>query len=255
METQETISHVAGEEKAGGVGSLALFLGLYLLVLAFFILLVSISTLEEVKSRAVMDSLSSTFSSIFPPSTDLTAFTSKEGDVLAAQQFQEQITNIFTTSIRVEKIEVIQAGRKMRLSIRSDSLFFTGKTTIRAAKVPLLDRIVASLSARPPGLHFDMELVIGSEYAGGKSLPIGQTLEMARAGAFAREMQSRGVPPDSVVVGIMHGNPDEILIWFYVRNVDEIRLKFGEGVFFEEQNGKADNGKADNGKADKSVRP
>ena len=39
-----------------------------------------------------------------------------------------------------------------------------------------------------------MEFVTGSEYAVGDSLPIAQTLEMARAGAFARAMASRGVP-------------------------------------------------------------
>ena len=39
--------------------TVALFLGLYLVVLAFFILLVTISTLEEAKSQRVMDSLTS----------------------------------------------------------------------------------------------------------------------------------------------------------------------------------------------------
>ncbi|MCG8508815.1 MAG: hypothetical protein MI741_06260, partial [Rhodospirillales bacterium] len=72
----------------------SLFLALYLLVLAFFIVLVTISTPEDVKSQAVMDSLSSTFSSLLPPSTDLTAFSSREGDLLAGQALQEEMTDI-----------------------------------------------------------------------------------------------------------------------------------------------------------------
>ncbi len=209
-----------------GGGSLALFLGLYLLVLAFFILLVSISTIEDVKSQAAMDSLSSSFTTILPPSMRLTAVSESEGEMLAGQQFQEQVTNIFSTTLQVTKVDVVQPGRLMRVQIGSDILFETDKTEIREANKPLLDRIVASLSGRPPGLRFDMEFVIGSSYEKGKIMPIGQTLDMSRAGAFVREMLSRGVPPDSIAVGIKPSDPKKISIWFYVRSSDETRLKF-----------------------------
>ncbi len=209
-----------------GGGSLALFLGLYLLVLAFFILLVSISTIEDVKSQAAMESLSSSFTTILPPSMRLTAVSESEGEMLAGQQFQEQVTNIFSTTLQVTKVDVVQPGRLMRVQIGSDILFETDKTEIREANKPLLDRIVASLSGRPPGLRFDMEFVIGSSYEKDKIMPIGQTLEMSRAGAFVREMLSRGVPPDSIAVGIEPSDPKKISIWFYVRSSDETRLKF-----------------------------
>jgi hypothetical protein len=209
-----------------GGSSIALFLALYLLVLAFFILLVSISTIEETKSQAAMDSLASSFTTILPPSLRLTAVSDSEGEVLAGQQFQEQVTNIFSTTIQVTKVDVIQPGRLMRVQVATDVLFEAGKAEIREANKPLLDRIVASLSGRPPGFRFDMEFVIGSSYEPGKIMSVGQTLEMSRAGAFVREMLSRGVPPDSVAVGIRPGDPKKIDIWFYVRSSDETRLKF-----------------------------
>lgn len=209
-----------------GGASIALFLGLYLLVLAFFILLVSISTLEEVKSKAAMDSLSSTFTTILPPSLHLTADSSADGKVLAGQQFQEQITSIFSTTIQVSKVEVIQPGRLMRVSLNADILFEPGKAKIRETYLPLLDRIVASLSGRPSGQRFDMEFVISSPYTSGKNLPIGETLEMSRAGVYVRDMMARGVPPDSVSIGIKSGPPTEIDIWFYVRSIDEVHLDF-----------------------------
>lgn len=209
-----------------GGSSIALFLALYLLVLAFFILLVSISTIEEVKSQAAMDSLTSSFTTILPPSLQLTAISNSEGDVIAGQQFQEQVTNIFSTTIQVVSVDVIQPGRLMRIQLNSDVLFEPEKTDIREANHPLLDRIVASLSGRPPGFRYDMEFVIGSSYEAGKIMPIGQTLEMARAGAFVRTMLERGAPPDSVAVGIQPGDPKRCSIWFYVRSSDETRLKF-----------------------------
>ncbi|TCS63024.1 flagellar motor protein MotB [Varunaivibrio sulfuroxidans] len=210
-----------------GDNTVALFLGLYLVVLAFFILLVTISTLEETKTRRVMNSLSSTFTTLIPPTADLQAFQAKDGDVLAGQQFQQQVTGIFATAMQVTKVEIVQPGRIMRMSMAANSLFFDGQAKIRPAVLPLLDRTVAALSARPPGVRFDMEFVIDTPYAGAnKTMPITETLPSARAGAFAREMLSRGAPPDSIAVGMKPSTGNDVTIWFYTRDIAASRLKF-----------------------------
>ena len=199
-------------------GSVALFLALYLLVLAFFILLVSISTVEEVKKQAAMESLSKTFNTL--------AVRETKSQIIAGQKFQEQITNIFLSAIQVLSIDVVEPGRLMRVQIDSDILFESGEVKIRESIHTLLDRIVASLSARPPGFRYDMEFINGSSNRDLGSMSVGQTLEMSRAGTFVRSMLSRGVPPDSVAVGIKPGDPRITNIWFYVRSIDETRLKF-----------------------------
>lgn len=207
-----------------------IFLGLFLLVLAFFIMLVSISTFEEVKSSKVMDSLTSTFTAVLPPTSDPVDFSAKDGDILAGEIFQEQVTSIFSTAIQVEKIEVVQPGRLMRLQMRVNSLFLEGATDVREDQYPLLDRIIAVLSNRPPGLRQDMEVIIGSKATEGVSLPVGQTLEMSRVGALARLMVSRGAPPDAISVGLKIGDPNEISIWFWVRGVEETAERFKEAM-------------------------
>lgn len=206
------------------------FLGLFLLVLAFFIMLVSISTFEEVKSSQVMDSLTSTFTTVLPPTSDPVDFNAKDGDILAGEAFQEQITTIFSTAIQVEKIEVVQPGRLMRLQMRVNALYLDGQTTVREDQYPLLDRIVAILSNRPPGLRQDMEIIIGSKVTEGVALPVGQTLEMSRVGEIARLMVSRGAPPDSISVGMKPGDPNEISLWFWVRGVQETAVRFEEAM-------------------------
>ena len=206
--------------------TMSLFLALFLLVLAFFIVLLSISTLEEVKSKAVQNSLTSTFKTVVSPSTDPTEFTSKDGDVLAGQQFQEQITDLFATTLQIAKIEVVQPGRLMRIKLPTNTMFIDDQSTVRSVAVPAVDRIVAVLSSRPPGVRFDMEFVIGSAFASGNSLPVGQTLEFQRIGNLAREMFRRGVPPDIVSIGIKPGRSDEVAFWFFVRRESEGRLCF-----------------------------
>lgn len=212
-----------------GPNTVALFLGLYLVVLAFFILLVTISTVEETKSKKVMDSLSSAFTSIVPPSADLQNFKSKDGDVLAGQEFQQQVTGIFSAALGIDKIETVQPGRQMRLVLRADSLFFQNEARIRPAMFPLLDRAVAALSSRPAGLRYDMEFVIGTTTAkDGKTMPVEETLEVRRAGAFANEMNARGIPPDSLAVGMRPGHVGEVMIWFYTRDIEKSKLQFKE---------------------------
>ena len=50
---------------------------------------------------------------------------------------------------------------------------------------------------------------------------------MARAGAFAREMLARGIPPDSISGRLKPGSRGDLVIWFYVRDPEETRLRFG----------------------------
>ena len=218
--------------RAQSDGSITLFLGLYLLVLTFFILLVTISSLEKVKTEAVMNSLTSAFSAIEPPTSDPKQFVTKEGAIVAGKVFQSNMAELFSTAVQVIKVEIVQPGRLMRVVLPSDFLFFTGTPKIREAQFPLLDRLVASLSGRPPGLRYEMQSVIGSPYVEGTSLPIGGTLETSRASVFARDMLSRGAPPDSLSVGLKPGNPDEITLWFLVRLKDEERNRWttGEGT-------------------------
>ena len=206
----------------------ALFLALYLLVLAFFIVLVTISTLEEVKSQAVMDSLTSTFSSLLPPSTDLTVFNAKEGDVLAGQIFEEEITEIFATAIQVARIDVVQPGRQMRVTMPADAIFFPDSTEIRDSQLPLLDRIVASLSVTAPGVHHDMDFLVVVPYGRDGALPTGRSLPAARAASFAHALHLRGVPPARMSLGLKPGRGQTVILRFFVRTPDEDRLRFDE---------------------------
>lgn len=199
--------------------SISLFLSLFLLILAFFILMVSISTFEDVKSNEVMNSLSSTFATVLPPSGDPTEFTAKDGDIFAGQQFQDQISEIFSATMQVAKVEIIQPGKRLHAWFPIESMFVDGDAEIRPVALPLMDRIVAALSGSPAGLKFEMEFVVGAEYSEDGALPTTQTLALSRAGVFAREMAARGAPPGSIAVGLESSDPKRINLWFYIRTL------------------------------------
>ncbi len=226
--SDDEVTRIRTAEPAGS-GTVPLFLSLFLLVLAFFIILVSISTIEDVRSKAVMKSLTSTFADILPPSTDLTKLMSKTGEVIGAEEFQGEIAGLFTTHVRAVKVEVVQPGRAMRLTIPADALFFPDGEQIRPGRRDLLDRLVSSLSGRPEALRFDMQALFGDRYVDGTAMPIGETLPMRRAGALARALLGRGVPSDGLSVGLQPGDPDELVMWFHVRARGEAQVRFDAG--------------------------
>lgn len=179
-----------------------LYLSVFLPLLAFFIFLNSISTLHVVRARAVMDSLSTTFSTLLPNGER--EFAAANGNVVAAREFFDTVEAVFETAIPAAKVRTIQPGRVMQVTLRADSLFLPEKADVRPGQGALLNRLVAALSAAPPGARYEMNFLAGSP--AGDGLPIGEDLAVARAGALAREMLRRGAPPTAIVIGIAPGD-------------------------------------------------
>ncbi|MBC8337895.1 MAG: flagellar motor protein MotB [Rhodospirillales bacterium] len=206
-------------------GTVYAFLSLFLLILAFFIVLVSISTVEDVKSKAVMQSLTSTFTTFRKTGDVISDFTSKQGDVLGGQAFQEKVTGIFATALQVAKVEIVQPGRLMHARMPIEAVFQENTDRLNPNVVAFLDRIVAALGGRPPGVRFDMEFIVGTVPAGDGTFHVTQTLAMARAGGFAREILGRGAPPDSLSVGLVPDAPGQVTMRFYVRSENKGRTE------------------------------
>ena len=211
------------EDKSALGASVVQFLALYLLILAFFIWLVSLARFEGVKSLAVINSLKSTFETKEKEEErDITTIITSK--ILSSKQFEDNIRGLFSTLLGVEKVEAPTPGQNMRVVMRSDTLFEKEKTKIKEFNYKFMDRVVASLSERPPGYHFDVEFIVRSKQdsSGYGTLPTDQTLQMARAGNFVRTMLARGAPPDSVSIGVREGNPERIVLWFHIRSPLEV---------------------------------
>ena len=207
------------------------FLSLYLLVLAFFIWLVSLAQFEGVKSLAVINSLKAHFQAVEKEEkkTDLTALV--RGKILNSKEFQDVVKGTFSTIIGVEKVDAPTPGRTMRVVMKAASLFENGTTKIRENHIPLVDRLIAALSGRAPGYHFEMEFIVGSESTSPTRRTVSQisntqSLHMARAGVFVRNMLARGVPPDTVSIGLRKGRPDLVKIYFYIRTPSEVKAYY-----------------------------
>ena len=110
------------EDKSALGASVVQFLALYLLILAFFIWLVSLARFEGVKSLAVINSLKSTFETKQKEEEkDITTIITAK--ILSAKQFEDNIRGLFSTLLGVEKVEAPTPGQNMRVVMRADTLF------------------------------------------------------------------------------------------------------------------------------------
>ena len=57
-------------------------------------------------------------------------------------------------------------------------------------------------------------------------MPVTQTLQVERAGAFVRALQSRGAPSDAISIGVNQGRPELSTMWFYIRSLSEINTYY-----------------------------
>ncbi len=216
MDQYKNLLNVEPEENRATI----LFLGLFLIILCFFILLVSISTIEDNKSKDVMESISSTFANITDPVTEPVKFVSKAGVALGPEAFLSTMAGVFTTTIKVDKVQIVQPGRIMTVSIQSEELFADDKVALRSTRQDLIDRIVASLSAVPEGMKFEMVVIMGSPIEDGTNFTITENLSLERVGAFLRVVIERGADPASLSGGIKPGSASDVIIQFSIYSVD-----------------------------------
>ncbi|WP_299442982.1 hypothetical protein [uncultured Rhodospira sp.] len=201
-------------------GSLALFLALYLLLLAFFIMLTALSALENERARAVMDSLTVTFAKTTTADESLGRLPTESlvRDTRAAETFIAIIRDLIQVAIPEARIEPIVAGREVEVWIRAEAVFEPGQADIRPARYPTLDGIVAALAAAPAGQRFEMAAVFLSgpqTEVDTPTLPVsGDDLPTRRAGDLGRTMTARGAAPGSVFVGLAPGDPDWMRLVF-----------------------------------------
>lgn len=194
-------------------GAVALFLALYLLLLAFFILLNTISTFEEVKTREVQESLSSAFAAILPPTTSLQTVTSIEGPVVSAEDTQDKLGSLFQTAIKVVRVQVIQPGTLMEVIMHVDQLFEPNSILIRDRQGEFMDQLAEVLADDSGYASYEMEMVMGSEVGSKGTVEIANNLQIGRAGAFARDLIDRGAPDKNLYVGIDPG-ADPFIVTF-----------------------------------------
>jgi flagellar motor protein MotB len=194
-------------------------LSLYLLLLAFFVVLNSIARVDEARSKAVSGSLNSTFASRGTLADESKLLTSSLGNVIADAALLSNIGKLVRTELALAKVSIIRPGRVLEISVPSASIFVSGRAAIDPLRRPLIDRVAGTLTSPPSGVRYDVEILNG--------ISRHDELAVARSAYFASVFENAGIPERNVIAGVEQGAPGEVLLRFYVNPRKEMPLAFG----------------------------
>lgn len=197
-------------------------LSLYLIILAFFIMMNSISQREGSRTEGVLKSISSSFKEY--PRTTIVALEAADGGAGEdAPGFEQSIEKLFESAFPLAEIEVLEAFDQIEVTLPLESMFVSGGSGIRGRNEPVLDRLAALLEFETAGRIHEIEALLSwapqvqENGAVANELDGDALLAVNRAGALARELTARGVRASAVAIGIERRDPAKMRFLFITR--------------------------------------
>jgi hypothetical protein len=205
-------------------------LSLFLLLLAFFILLNTLATIEESKSKQVLNSVALSFRSPALDTTSVEVFISDLGQSPEPDELLRTVKRLWVTSVPVAKVEVLSPGRVMQMTMPANELFLGGKAELRSDRRRLFQNLAQVLARRGGTFKGEIQAVLGAGETLTGGAPNGTSLQMRRAAVFAEELVAYSAPSDALAVGLREGDPRTLRIRFSVRDAARTRIDFRELV-------------------------
>jgi hypothetical protein len=206
-------------------GSL-IFLSLFLLLLAFFILLNALATIEETKSRQVLTSVAATFRSVVDADTSAQVLLSELGPASEPDEILEAMEQLWVTAVSVTKVETLSAGQLMQITMPVNELFLGGKSVLRSDRKQLLERAARVLSVQAKSVVAELELVLGTPPIDPAKLEEDPSLAIQRAVVLAGALLEVGAAKDKVSTGVRVGDPKVLRLRFAIREAARARVTF-----------------------------
>ncbi len=195
------------------------------MLIAFFIVLNSISWREDVRTAAAINSLTATFRVERPISDEVRQFSSTPASLDPVEEFQRRVRSIFERELRVARFDIVQRGNAMRVTIPNKALFAPREARLRPERAAVLDAIADALGRVPADQHFRVEFIVGSGLAP-PSVESRPGLATRRSGVLAYELGGRGVGAAQLAAGVASGPPAVVQMIFSGRRGNEPKVTF-----------------------------
>lgn len=188
------------EKRDGSAGNIMLMLSLKLILLAFFILLTTVSEFEEKRTRDVLESVSVTFVGEVPAVVGRTNPDAGTGALQGAKALKTQLESLFKQTIPAVEVTESADGKVLRLEMDARALFQRGSTALAPGRTAFLRRMAEALTQGPGAKKFyEMQFL----HAYPESAAIGRnSLAVLRGGALVRRLKNQGIAAEKVSTGL-----------------------------------------------------
>ncbi len=187
-------------KRAAADGTTVLMLSLKLILLAFFILLTTMSNFEERRSREVLESVALTFQGRVAALRTLPNPDAGLGALDGANSLATRLESLFKRTLPAVKVEKAADGTVLRIELPARSLFRRERAELALGRGPLLRRLADALTGEAGRARF-YELQFLHARPRGAATPR-DDLGVLRAGLFARHMAELGLAESDISVGL-----------------------------------------------------
>ncbi len=182
-------------------------LSVKLLLLAFFILLTSLSQFQDDRTRQVLESVSEAFNGQVQADRSYNLSSSALANLEEMEVLFGEVGDLFQSSLPAVKVESSADGTLVTFELPEATLFAPGSAELRPGRWLLLRRLSESLGARGRGgLPYELAVLHGVRKPAGRKQ---EALNLAtrRLGSLGQVLTARGLPHARVSVGLLAGTP------------------------------------------------
>ncbi|WP_282607978.1 flagellar motor protein MotB [Pelagibius sp. Alg239-R121] len=190
-------------------------LSLKLLLLAFFILLNSLSVIEEDKQRVVIDSVSQAFDGRIQAYKNLSEQSAAAGQLAGAKDLAEELADLLDSTLPAIRLNEGASHSEVRVELPASMLFARGATELQPGRDLMLQRLSAAL-LRGDGIVFMTEVRHGVPEGALERLDDlkERSVELRRIGHLAQNLVEQGLPRERISTGLELGRPGAIILNF-----------------------------------------
>lgn len=188
-------------EESSNQSSNSLFVSLYLVLLAFFILLNAISSVQQSLVDQALQSLKETFDegideSFISIHTLAPPLPSDENE-----DYTKMMANFVSRELELMHAKVSQEGDQVKFAIPIEAIYHMGAVQMREVIEPFFKRLVDEMKRVENQMPLEVSIIFGSDKELGTENPQ-DALLIARIGAMARQLESAGLDPKLMYIGM-----------------------------------------------------
>lgn len=193
------------------------FVSLYLIILAFFVVMNSISNQSKSKVAAATESVTRAFSNPYEPEAAFIDVTADEEAPTPNDEFYDQIQGVFSSLVGFDKKFPTLGGHIIKVTLEQDMLFTNKSALIRDDQQDFTRQLSRFLTGGRASEKREVEFIIFT----GRKIPKGpeywKDLDILRAGALVRMLEKLGVSGNQISTGVVEGANGAFQISLFTR--------------------------------------
>jgi hypothetical protein len=195
-----------------GSSNIVLLLSLKLILLAFFIMLNSLSEFEAGRARAVIDSVNRAFNGKLTSAERAPAHSPSLGALPEFEAKINELGSLFEAIIPAATAKWIRRAQAVRVDLPARAIFGPAGVALRPGREDLIQRLGRTLARDPrAGLSYSLEVLLGFGTSGGTPAAMAtrnpRSIEVRRAAVLAQRLIEAGVPARALSIGLLPQHP------------------------------------------------